>query len=381
MKRLALEKKVGHLQRNPIFFVYYVTAQGDVLGTLELRSMGMVFQPLNPRFKGTFSYQTGDLNDNCHAGFILLYKDLHDTTTIVPVPSQEPGESEEDDHPLVFHLQVGLKHTGKYPKLSQKEKQLVHKLADSKTPIASLDLKGRIASLDGKLWPNEERKNYVKLFQTRLNEIRARLDPEDLQISADIADLEDPDDDIMEESPSPLRKREQSLSLKGHNTSIPFFDLNFRGLFPGPQQPTYTRVQSEFELLQNLFGFKCRALEDVSNESFVSLKHLFPEVELVRQQRIQSSEQSVTVVELSTLDLMEKSKREQRKKEASKILYWDSDKNQVCEHEGLESEFSISKDSTEKPAAALFFSNSEIMFKNSQLLVVYFLTSARPLCT
>lgn len=354
-----------------MFFVYFVTAQGDVLGTLELRSMGMVFQPLNPRFKGTFSYQAGDLNDNCQAGFILLYKDLHDTTIIVPVPSQEPGESEDDDLPLVYHLQIGLKHTGKYPKVGQNEKDLFHKLAESKTPIASLDLKGRIASLDGKLWPNEERKNYMKLFQTRLNEIRSRLDPEDLQIFADVADLEDPDEDIMEESSSPLRKREQSLSLKGHNTTIPFFDINFRGLFSSSQQPTYTRVQSEFELLKKLFGFKCRTLEDVSNESFVPLKHLFPEVALVRQQRIQSSEQSVTVVEVSTLDLMEKSKREQRKKEASKIFYWDSDKKEVLEHEGLESEFSVAREITEKPpAASPFFLKSEILFKNSQLLVV-----------
>lgn len=369
MKRLSLEKKVAHLQRNPIFFVYYVTAQGDVLGTLELRSMGIVFEPLNPRFKGNFTYQSGDLNDNCHAGFVLLYKDLIEPTRIIQLPSEETNSLEED--PLVFHLQIGLKHTGNYRHLDVEGQASVQLLSKNNTPLASVELKGRAASLDGKMWGNEERKNYVKLLQTRLSEIRSRLDDEDLELNSDWEETEDPDLEMLEDDiPIPLRKRVQSLSLKGQQTSIPFFDINFKGIFPGPAGLSYTAIQSQFEKLQKLFGYRCKLLEDISNESFASLKHLFPEVAAVRQKRLLLSAQTVTEVEVSTLDLMEKSKREQRKKEASKIFIWNPDSNSVSQFQGAEVDFAWKgSNSTQHPENPEFFPKSEILFKHSQLLV------------
>jgi hypothetical protein len=45
----------------PIFYCYYKTTAGDVLGKLLFTDQEMIFEPLNDYFKGFFNYSSGSL--------------------------------------------------------------------------------------------------------------------------------------------------------------------------------------------------------------------------------------------------------------------------------------------------------------------------------
>lgn len=42
--------------KNPIFFVYYSTIGGDILGKLMFTDREMIFEPLNSGLKGFYNY-------------------------------------------------------------------------------------------------------------------------------------------------------------------------------------------------------------------------------------------------------------------------------------------------------------------------------------
>lgn len=62
----------------PVFYCYYCTVGGDVLGKLLFTQEEMIFEPLNDHLKGYFSYSTGLLLDNLSMGFVLNYSDILD---------------------------------------------------------------------------------------------------------------------------------------------------------------------------------------------------------------------------------------------------------------------------------------------------------------
>lgn len=52
-----IELKMMRLSSYPIFWVYYCTADADVLGKLVLTPTELVFEPLNPNFRGYYDYR------------------------------------------------------------------------------------------------------------------------------------------------------------------------------------------------------------------------------------------------------------------------------------------------------------------------------------
>lgn len=52
-----IELKMMRLSNYPIFWLYYCTAEADILGKLVLTPTEIVFEPLNPNFRGYYDYR------------------------------------------------------------------------------------------------------------------------------------------------------------------------------------------------------------------------------------------------------------------------------------------------------------------------------------
>lgn len=104
-----LEQRIMHDPHLPIFFVYYATVQGDILGQVMMTDCEIIFTPVHEKFKGTFNYEHGDLTKNITAGFTVSFAD------IVGLPKKDRLPADEknlDNHEQTFDIQIGVKQTG-----------------------------------------------------------------------------------------------------------------------------------------------------------------------------------------------------------------------------------------------------------------------------
>jgi hypothetical protein len=51
-----IESRCMDMENYPVFWVYYCTAEADVLGKLVMANTEMIFEPLNDNFKGFYNY-------------------------------------------------------------------------------------------------------------------------------------------------------------------------------------------------------------------------------------------------------------------------------------------------------------------------------------
>lgn len=147
-----------------MFYVYYVTIHGDVLGTLRLTDLEMIFEPLNSNFKGIYLYKSGNLNENHKTSFCISFEDIPSPPLIIPCPSLDPHDIEEMGH--ILHLQLYLKHTGNKYYASKQALEVIK--SDSAKGLASLDIKLKITGIDGNPWDNAERRVYAEILYNKI---------------------------------------------------------------------------------------------------------------------------------------------------------------------------------------------------------------------
>lgn len=243
-----------YLPHAPIFFVYYATVQGDILGTLRVTDYELLFEPLNPAFKGLFAYSTGNLNTNCRASFVVNLEDIACKPMSIPCPSMDPDDAEEIG--IIMQVQINVRHSGNYYYMGSAAKQVVDR--DNPYGIASFHLKGKSGALDGDPWSNDERRKQAELIVAR--------------IQMKTAD------------------RQGSHSPRGNHpsmTCVPFFDIDF-GTIMHPhgdsppskvhQRITLAEVDQKLELFKEVFGLSCitDSILELKNQSFTPLNYIFP---------------------------------------------------------------------------------------------------------
>lgn len=242
-----------YLPHSPLFFVYYATVQGDILGVLRITDYELLFEPLNPAFKGLFSYSKGDLNNNCRASFVVSLQDIACKPLEIPCPSMDEDDPEEVG--IVMQVQIFLKHTGNLYHMGKEGKEVVSR----KNPvgIASFHLKTKVRALDDTPWTNDERKKQAEAI---VNRIASRLSPK----------LE-------------TQGGEKQTSM----TCVPFFDVDFSAVLhpEAPRSPNYSgpkvtleEVNKNLSLFKDLFGLNTikSSITELKNQSFVPLDYLFP---------------------------------------------------------------------------------------------------------
>lgn len=109
LRSFALESRLMHDPYLPIFYLYYATVHGDILGHLLLTDCELMFTPLNEMLKGTYNYEFGNLHQNHKASFTVSFEDLVGEPFKISIPNEhaEDGHSE-----ATFDLKIGLRQTG-----------------------------------------------------------------------------------------------------------------------------------------------------------------------------------------------------------------------------------------------------------------------------
>lgn len=251
LRRFDLERRLMHLSVQPQFFMYYNTVHGDILGAVVLHERELVFEPLNRNFKGHFNPVTDNHNTSYMTSLRVAYQDIAGSPLLIPCPSSEPQDPE--DLPLMYHLQLNLRHTGFFPYMSTASKALVMKL---KTGVASIDFKGMVRDIMGSWWKNEERKKNGLVFINRLKECVKKAQPggSDRSIGED-------DDGL-------------------GSTCVPFFDIEYSAILaeitgqPGKgYRATFAKINQHLATFKDIFGLKCveKSISELRNQSFVPL--------------------------------------------------------------------------------------------------------------
>lgn len=109
--------KVEDIMQNdkemPIFYCYYCTSGGDILGQLMFTKNEIIFDPLNSNLKGYYDYEQGMIRENMHMGFIINYGDIRGKPVIVKTPNLNlPPVSNSDEVDIHFNIQIDLFQTG-----------------------------------------------------------------------------------------------------------------------------------------------------------------------------------------------------------------------------------------------------------------------------
>ena len=110
LRKFSIEKRLMHDPYLPIFYLYYATVQGDILGHLMMTDCELIFTPLNEKFKGTYSYEFGDINQNHKAGFTLSFEDIIGSPFKISIPS-EHGEDDGAEE-ITYDIEIPLRQTG-----------------------------------------------------------------------------------------------------------------------------------------------------------------------------------------------------------------------------------------------------------------------------
>ena len=240
-----------HSNIDPQYFMYYNTVHGDILGLVILKEKEMIFEPLNPNFKGRFNPVSDNHNTTFMISLSISYEDIASIPLLIPCPSSD--QSDPEDLPLMYHIQVSLRHTGYYPYMNAKNKELVGSIAGG---VASIDFKGMVRDIMGGWWKNEDRKKNGMVFINKLKEQIKRVKGGSNRIIEAGA-------------------REQMGS-----TCVPFFDIeysNILGSLLGEKskgfRATHSTINKHIEVFKDIFGLKCidRSISELRNQSFVPL--------------------------------------------------------------------------------------------------------------
>lgn len=293
VRKFDLERRLMYLPHSPLFFVYYATVQGDILGMLRITDYELLFEPLNPAFKGIFSYSNGNLNENCRASFVVNLIDIACKPMSIPCPSLDNDDAEEIG--IVMHVQINLKHTGNYYYMGSEAKSIVEQ--NEQYGIASFHLKGKISAIDGTPWSNEQRRKQAELIVSR--------------IQTKVSDRTG--------SSSP---RESHPSM----TSVPFFDIDFSAVLhphgstintKATLKVSLTEVDANLPLFADLFRLNClrSSITELKNQSFTPLDYIFPQS---RSRASSGTSLGLMDEDESEADLLKKSTAQDNKKLSSK---------------------------------------------------------------
>jgi len=146
LKRYDLEERLTTDPVTPVFYLYYATVHGDILGQLMLTDCELIFDPLNEKFKGIYTYEYGNILDNHKMGFIVHYSDIVGEITKITVP-----EDEEDPHnnEMNYDIQIAVRHTGNYYYCDPQAKDILDKMSAEEVSPASFNLKVNTNTLAG----------------------------------------------------------------------------------------------------------------------------------------------------------------------------------------------------------------------------------------
>jgi len=251
LKRFDLERRLMHLSVQPQYFMYYNTVHGDILGSVVLHDRELVFEPLNPNFKGHFNPVTDNHNTSYMTSLKIAYEDIAAIPLLIPCPSSEPQDAE--DLPLMYHLQLNLRHTGFYPYMSSSTQELVKRI---KAGVASIDFKGMVRDIMGSWWKNEERKRNGLVFINKLKEFIKKPRPSGSSRS--------------------IGEDDESMG----STCVPFFDIEYSAILAEVSgqsgkgyRATFAKINQHLDTFKDIFGLKCvdKSISELRNQSFVPL--------------------------------------------------------------------------------------------------------------
>lgn len=109
LREFELERRLMHDPYLPIFYLYYATVHGDILGYVLMTDCEVIFTPLNEKFKGTYSYEFGNINENHKAGFTISFEDVVGEPFKISIPTEHAFEAEDA---LTYDIKLGLRQTG-----------------------------------------------------------------------------------------------------------------------------------------------------------------------------------------------------------------------------------------------------------------------------
>lgn len=113
LANMQVEEIMQNDIKMPIFYCYYCTSGGDILGQLMFTDDEIIFDPLNSNLKGHYDYEAGNIQDNMRMGFIINYGDIRGNPAIVKTPNMGlPPLNESDDVDINFNIQIDLFNTG-----------------------------------------------------------------------------------------------------------------------------------------------------------------------------------------------------------------------------------------------------------------------------
>ena len=113
LDQLQVEEVMQNDIDMPIFYCYYCTSGGDILGQLMFTNDEIIFDPLNSNLKGYYDYESGKIQDNMQMGFIINYNDIRGNPTILKTPNMNiPPVNDSDDVDINYNIQIDLFNTG-----------------------------------------------------------------------------------------------------------------------------------------------------------------------------------------------------------------------------------------------------------------------------
>ena len=295
-----------------------------------------MFEPLNPHFKGLYTYKNGNLNENCKTSFCISFEDIAGQPLIIPCPSVDPSDIEETG--VVIHLQIYLKHTGNYYYATKTGQEVIE--SECIKGLASFDLKVKINGIDGHPWTNVERRQYADIVVNKIcDRIPSMRSKRVLSIGANQktewkASLQpnsktEAQNEVTNFNPpsKPQHKSPQSI------TSIPFFDIDFGNVLrtsltlgfiedsniSSNKKLTLQDVDNHLSLFKDIFGINCisDSISELKNQSFVPLDCLFDEIKHHKQEVRNRSDSTHVHEETTDLLLMSEKFDEVEKRSTS----------------------------------------------------------------
>jgi len=278
LKNFAIEEMMMRYGKPPVFFVYYCTNNGDILGKLLLTEYEMIFEPLNDSLKGYFSYGHSNILTNTKMGFIIAYSDIiSNASSSCHIEALEENDDDVEER-LLYHINLKLSHTGFYFVANNEQKERISKLNQEGKHIASISLKIAPISLLGERRPNDIRKIISEIILKQITK---------------------------------WQNKATQLEEKEHSTTIvPAFDINFTGILDIPANIINgAMVEERLAEVTELFGFSnhVKSIMQLNNESMVSLQTLFPLLQQPEEQLLNKE------------TLIERSRHSQKKHNATYV--------------------------------------------------------------
>ena len=253
LNEFKIEQRLMTDPSTPVFYLYYSTVNGDILGKLMFTDYEIIFEPLNQKFKGVYSYEFGNILENFKMGFIISYEDILNQVVKVPSPIANPEKGAND---FIYYIQIELKHTGNFYYCDKDTKHKIDYLASKGKSIAVLSLKVNNTNLVGEPRSKEQKNLIADLLIQTLTQ----------KISNAKESSQKAKEEALEGKPS-----KPAISF----TSVPFYDMCFENIFEAKENELVIDVDlidHNLGMFRHMFGLgSLTDLAQLKNQSLMPL--------------------------------------------------------------------------------------------------------------